>query len=64
MSDLLHNIPFIGKLVARLLRLGDDVGYEKKQDYKDGPSFPDYMLDPDAVVSLVISQFFFSVPER
>lgn len=63
MSELLHNIPIIGR-AARLLGWGDEVGDGEKQSSKDGPSFPDYMLDPDAVVSLVVSHVLSSIPER
>lgn len=64
MSNLFQNVPVFGKLFGKVLGSGNEVGEKKKGDSKESPSFPDYMLDPDAVVSLVISQIGPRVSER
>lgn len=56
MTNIFGNVPVFGKLLGKVFGTGVEVKEKKKEDGSESPSFPDYMLDPDAVVSLVISQ--------
>lgn len=52
-----QNIPVLGRLLGKLLGYPSlEVDEEKQAELSDAPSFPDYMLDPDAVVSFYTSQ--------
>lgn len=53
-TNVFENVPVFGKLLGKVFAPGAE-GEKKKEDGSESPSFPDYMLDPDAVVSLVLS---------
>lgn len=62
MSNLFQNVPVFGKLFGKLMGAGAETGEKKRAESDESPSFPDYMLDPDAVVSVVTSHICSTLP--